>query len=75
VLKPGGRFFLLEHVRSHREWLGRLQDRLAPTWLWATGGCYLNRDTAITVRAAGFEMERAQIGFGGLLKLMVAKPR
>jgi len=75
VLKTGGRLFLLEHVRSHREWLGRLQDKLAPAWLWATGDCHLNRNTEATVRAAGFEIERAQIGFGGLLKLMVAKPR
>ena len=27
------------HVGSHHVWPGRLQDGLAPTWLWATGGC------------------------------------
>ncbi len=75
VLKPGGQLFLLEHVRSHREWLGKAQDWLAPAWLWATGDCHLNRNTEATVRAAGFEIERVKIGFGGLLKLMVAKPR
>jgi ubiquinone/menaquinone biosynthesis C-methylase UbiE len=75
VLKPGGRLFLLEHVRSHRDWLGRLQDGLAPAWLWATGGCHLNRDTQAAVRAAGFEIERVRVGFGGLLEAMVATLR
>lgn len=74
VLKPTGRLFLLEHVRSHHEWLGRLQDGLAPAWLWASGGCHLNRDTEKTVRAAGFDLERQVKGYGGLLKLMITRP-
>lgn len=74
VLKPTGRLFLLEHVRSHHEWLGQLQDGLAPAWLWATGGCHLNRDTETTVRAAGFAIERRVLGYGGLLKLMITRP-
>jgi ubiquinone/menaquinone biosynthesis C-methylase UbiE len=75
VLQPGGRLLLVEHVRSHQAWLGTLQDWLAPAWKWGTGGCNLNRPTEATVRAAGFEIERHSVGWGGLLKLMVAKSR
>jgi hypothetical protein len=41
----------------------------------APGSCHLNRNTEAAVRAARFEIERVKIGFGGLLKLMVARPR
>jgi ubiquinone/menaquinone biosynthesis C-methylase UbiE len=75
VLKPSGRLFLVEHVRSHQHWLGALQDVLAPAWLWMTDGCHLNRNTEGLVRAAGYDLERVKIGFGGLLKLMIARPR
>ena len=75
VLRPGGRLYLVEHVRSHHGWLAQAQDWLAPAWLWGTGGCHLNRDTEAAVHSAGFEIERLKIGFGGLLKLMVARPR
>ena len=74
VLRPEGRLYLVEHVRSHREWLGRAQDWLAPAWLWLTGGCHLNRDAEAAVRAAGFRVERQRLGFGGALKLIVARP-
>lgn len=74
VLKPGGRLYLLEHVRSHHAWLGGLQDALAPGWLRLTGGCNLNRDTEATVRAAGFALEQRRVGYGGVLKLMIARP-
>ena len=75
VLQPGGRLFLVEHVRSHRPGLARLQDWLAPAWRRVTGGCNLNRDTEAAVRAAGFELERRQAAYGGMLELMVAVPR
>lgn len=75
VLAPGGRLYLVEHVRSHQAWLARLQDALAPAWLWCTGGCNLNRETAATVEAAGFEIEALRTGWGGLLNLIVAKPK
>lgn len=74
VLKLDGKLYLIDHVRSHKPWLGSLQDVLAPTWLWATGGCNLNRDTEGTVRQSGFEIEKLQIGYGGLLKLMISRP-
>lgn len=73
VLRPDGRLYLIDHVRSHHEWLGLTQDFLAPAWLAVTSGCNLNRDTESIVRRAGFEIDRLKIGFGGLLKLMIAK--
>ena len=75
ILKPGGKLLLLEHVRSHHAWLGQAQDWLAPAWRWGTGGCNLNRDTEATLRAAGFEIETLKLGYSGLCKLMIAKPR
>jgi ubiquinone/menaquinone biosynthesis C-methylase UbiE len=75
VLRLGGRLLLVEHVRSHRPGLARLQDRLAPAWLRLTGGCNLNRDTEAALRAAGFEVERRKVAYAGLLNLLVAAPR
>jgi ubiquinone/menaquinone biosynthesis C-methylase UbiE len=73
VLNPDGRLYLIDHIRSHHKWLGQTQDFLAPAWLAVTGGCNLNRNTESTVRQAGFEIEKLKAGFGGLLKLMIAK--
>ncbi len=73
VLKSGGRLYLIEHVRSHHEWLGRLQDRMNARWnVWAEG-CNLNRDTEANVRAAGFEIEVRRVNYLGLVKTMVAR--
>ena len=44
VLKPGGEFRFLEHVRG--EWaIGVAHDVLAPAWHTVAGGCHLNRKT------------------------------
>ena len=73
VLKPGGQLHLIEHVRSHYEWLGRWQDRLNPRWtVWAEG-CNLNRDTEANLRAAGFAIELRRIHYLGLIKTMIAR--
>ncbi len=72
VLKPGGKLYLIDHVRSHHGWLGRLQDRLNPRWAAWAEGCNLNRDTEANVRAAGFEIEQLRVTFLGLIKTMVA---
>ena len=72
VLKPGGQLHLIEHVRSHHRWLGRLQDRLNARWyVWAEG-CNINRDTEANLRAAGFELQSVQVNYLGLIKRMVA---
>jgi SAM-dependent methyltransferase len=75
VLRPGGRLYLVEHVRSDRPWLAALQDALAPAWHWCTGGCNLNRSTASTLRAAGYELEHVKTGWNGVLNLIIARPR
>jgi ubiquinone/menaquinone biosynthesis C-methylase UbiE len=60
VLAPGGRLLLLEHVRDPEEGrLARWQDRLERPWGWMAAGCHPNRDTAATLRRAGFEVELA----------------
>jgi len=55
VLKPGGRFLYVEHVRSDSPRLAGWQDRLERPWGWFAGGCHPNRDTAATVAASGLE--------------------
>ncbi|HEY4723010.1 MAG TPA: class I SAM-dependent methyltransferase, partial [Anaerolineae bacterium] len=72
VLKPGGKFYMIEHVRSHRDWLARLQDKLNSRWYRWAEGCNLNRDTEANVRAAGFEITHLGIRYLGLIKTMVA---
>jgi ubiquinone/menaquinone biosynthesis C-methylase UbiE len=72
VLKPGGKFYLIEHVRSHHTWLARLQDKLNSRWYRWAEGCNLNRDTEANVRAAGFEITYLSIRYFGLIKTMVA---
>ncbi|SEP53337.1 class I SAM-dependent methyltransferase [Amycolatopsis saalfeldensis] len=57
VLRPGGELRFFEHVRSANPLLGLLQDALTPVWSRAGGGCHLNRDTAESIRAAGFQIE------------------
>ena len=44
VLKPGGKFILLEHVRSEKKMTGRLQDILAKPYSWIANNCHPNRN-------------------------------
>jgi SAM-dependent methyltransferase len=44
VLRPGGEFRFVEHVRA-RGPVGWLHDALAPGWYHAAGGCNLDRQT------------------------------
>jgi ubiquinone/menaquinone biosynthesis C-methylase UbiE len=73
VLKPGGQLHLVEHVRSHHRWLGRLQDRLNARWYAWAEGCNLNRDTEANVRLAGFDLFSVRINYLGLIKTMIAR--
>ena len=65
VLRPGGEFRFLEHVRDDG-WRARLQRAIDPIWTKTTGGCHLTRDTAATfVGHDAFdviEIERVEAG-------------
>ena len=56
VLKPGGEFRFLEHVRAKNRVGSLLQDAINPLWSRLGGGCHPNRDTLAAMRAAGFEV-------------------
>jgi len=60
VLRPGGRFVFLEHVRSDDAQLARRQDRWERPWGWIAGGCHPNRRTLETIEAAGFQIRELE---------------
>ena len=56
VCKPEGTILLLEHVRSHNQILGKIQDLLTPLMVRKIG-CHLNRDTLGNVKKAGLHID------------------
>ena len=61
ILKPGGRFVCLEHVRAPAatpEY--RIQRFLHKPWRWLFEGCDLCRDTASVLRQTGFSDVRIE---------------
>ncbi len=76
VLRPGGRLYMLEHVRSDCPALGRLMDIANPVMVRMTGA-NINRRTMENVERAGFVIREARgMGVGpvkGIFKLIVAE--
>src|SRR5690606_27509628 len=71
VLRPGGTFRFLEHVRAADERAARWQDLLTPVWRFVAAGCHPNRRTTEVIQAAGFvleELERFDFPAGGPVK-------
>ena len=56
VLRSGGTYLFLEHVRSHSPRVARWQDRLEKPWRSVAGGCHPNRDTLSTITRSGFNV-------------------
>ena len=76
VLRPGGAFHFLEHVRGDGA-AAALQDRLRPLWAAVAGGCQLNRRTGDAIRRAGFRdvhWEARPVPFP-LARLLVGRAR
>jgi SAM-dependent methyltransferase len=61
VLKPGGRYLFLEHVRSDDPTIARRQDRLERLWGVVAFGCHPNRETLPRIEAA-FDVEEVERG-------------
>jgi ubiquinone/menaquinone biosynthesis C-methylase UbiE len=66
VLKPGGTFRLVEHVRTRNRLIAGMQDALTPLWKQIAGNCHLNRDTLGAVEHAGFHVRQVNRLIGGL---------
>ncbi len=66
VLRPGGRFLALEHVRPPG-WLGYVADALTPLQKRLAAGCHLNRQTHLAIRQAGFIVHREQLSVLNIL--------
>lgn len=58
LLRPGGRFFFLEHGRSPDPGVRARQVQLSPLQQRIAGGCHLERDITALVQDAGFTIER-----------------
>lgn len=72
VLKPGGTFFLLEHVRSENRLVGKVMDVFNPVVV-RLAGANINRHTVENVYAAGFADVTVSTGMGGIMKLIEAR--
>jgi SAM-dependent methyltransferase len=66
VLKPGGEYRFMEHVRADGIG-GKLLDAIQPGWSWLGGGCHPNRQTEAAIRAAGFAVTSIERYNEGLL--------
>ncbi len=69
VLKPGGSFLLLEHVRKNTPIAGKVLDTLTPAWKLIAGGCHLNRDPGAKLQQLGFKTESLEVIWKGLGKI------
>ncbi len=76
VVKPGGRVFMLEHVRASNPIIGVLMDALNPVIVRITG-VNINRHTVENVDRSGLRLERVEdLGVGDIFdifKLIVAR--
>ena len=62
VLRPGGRFLFLEHVRAQEPGLAKWQDRLHGPWYAFGHGCHCNRDTLAAIESSRLEVQRTERG-------------
>lgn len=58
VLKPGGQFRFVEHVRYENPMGACFQDLAAPAWRWLGAGCNPNRDTARAIEDSGLRLQQ-----------------
>ena len=68
ILKPGGRFYFLEHVAAPADSkLHRTQKLIQKPWKWLADGCDVCRDTQSRIEATGFrqvDVERFTVTAG-----------
>jgi len=72
VLKPGGRFVALEHMRPENEAAGKLFDFADPVSV-AASGVHINRRTVVNIKQAGFEIQEVRDLFTSAVRLIIAE--
>jgi ubiquinone/menaquinone biosynthesis C-methylase UbiE len=73
VLRPDGRWLLIEHIRSDRPMVSRIQDRIARPWAALADGCRCNRRTIEMIEAGGFEVDLVSVADKALMP-PIARP-
>ncbi|MEA2349032.1 MAG: hypothetical protein QOG62_2819 [Thermoleophilaceae bacterium] len=77
VLRPGGLFLFMEHVRAEEgSPIAKWQDRVEKPWGFIAGGCHPNRRTAATLESSALEVVNLQQtempkGAGPLVRPMI----
>lgn len=71
VLKPGGSFLLLEHVRAQGKLAAKVQDALVPLTTRCLGNCHWNRDMGRLLMESGFEVVSRRVLGGGLQPFLI----
>ena len=56
VLKPGGKYYFLEHGLSPDRGVARLQNLWNPIQKWCAGGCHVNRNIDRLILDSGFKI-------------------
>ncbi len=74
VLKPGGRAYLLEHMRADSPWVGLVMDVLNPLVVRLVGA-NINRPTLENLKRAGFHLAQVEpLTWLGIFKRIEAQP-
>lgn len=73
VVSEVGELRMLEHVRSARTGVGRVQDLIQPLWTRLAGGCHPNRETERSVEEAGFVIQEREAPGPASLRCFAAR--
>ncbi len=63
VLKPGGRFYFIEHGLAPDPRVVRWQRAIEPLWKVIGGGCHLTRQPDLMLEEAGFDLAEKRTGY------------
>jgi len=62
VLRPGGQYLFLEHIRNPDPKIAKKQDRIQPAWYLFGNGCHCNRDSVETLRQSSLIIQELNYG-------------